>query len=102
MTNIELLERFIEELPVLDRWDNAELATYLSDIQTALRAIFREETDFEIKVREVREGLPTDKKEQVQERWDWTIDSVTSVLETAVVHLKFLDENETTYLPAGG
>ena len=100
MDSIEILEQFIDEAPTLDRWDNEALSGYLEDVERAFLAIFREETDFEIQIRKIRKNLPTDPNEQVQERWDYTIESVEEILRAAIDHIRLIEKTIPKQLPA--
>ena len=100
MTAIEMLEQFIDEASVLDRWNNIELAEFLEKVEKALLAIFREETEFEIQIRAIRENLPTDPNEKVQERWDYTIVSVEEILNAATDHIRLIENTIPKQLPA--
>lgn len=99
MDSVEILQAFIDELPVLDRWNNKELSDYLVDVEKALLAIFMEETDFGKEIFAIRENLPSDPDEKVQERWDHTIENVQATLSTAIDHIKLIEATIPKQLP---
>ena len=65
-----------------------------------MSAIFREETDFEVQIRAIRENLPTDPDEKVQERWDYTIESIQETLNSAIGHIRLIEKTIPKQLPA--